>query len=152
MVNFSVVVWQAEKRDRAVPSCTWNPIPRKRAPTSKGPCSHAELLGFMVHISSLAATTAGASPAAYWCIRDHGRPCVPKQHMEFLLCTSHNRCAVAKMWVSPHRPNLHSEVNLQRVPTGLILWLSCTDVVPLLMCRMMQKWPAWPVIIWFPAM
>lgn len=49
MVNFCVVVWQAGERNRAVPSCMWHRIPRKRDCTSKQP-SRAELLGCTVHI------------------------------------------------------------------------------------------------------
>lgn len=150
MVNFSVVVWQAEERDGAVPSCMWNPIPRKRSRTSKGPSSHAELLGSILPISG---RRAGSPPRCHHCpcspgcVLPHKRPrwilssLLSKQHMEFLLRTSQNRCVIAKMWGSAQQSKLHPELNLQRVTTGLTLQLPCIGVVPLLICRVMDLAP-----------
>ena len=152
MVNFSVVVWQAGERDGAVPSCMWNPIPRKRAHTSKGPCSYAELLGSIAHSSR---GRAGSPPRCHHClcspgcVLPHTQPqrilssLLPKQHVEFLLRMSHSRCAVAKTWGSAQRSKLHPEVNLHRVPTGLTLQLPCVGVVPLLICRVMSPCTRW---------
>lgn len=152
MVNFSVVVWQAGESDRVVPSCMWNPIPRKRACTSKGSCSHAELLGSIMHISGGRAGSPRRChhcPCSPGCVLLHTWPrrilssLLPKQTVEFLLCMSQSRCAVAKTWGIAQLSKLHPEVNLQRVPAGLTLQLLCIGVVPLLICRAMLPYTRW---------
>lgn len=137
MVNFSVVVWQAGERNRAVPSCMWHRIPRKRACTSKQP-SRAELLGSTVHIpgEGLLPPSLPALPRSPGCVWPHTRPRHCLSSLGFLLHTSHSRCATAEAGGSAQQPKLRPKGNLQRAPTRLmLLWLPWVGVLPLLIPR-----------------
>ena len=111
----------------SLPACEI--LPPGRKPVYQRGLAH---MGSIMHISGGKVGSPPSLPPLLTlpgCVLPHTQPqwilssLMPKQPVEFLPCTSHSRCAAAKMRGSAQRSKSHPEVNLQRVPTGLTFQL-----------------------------